>query len=136
MKNIPAHFQTYFQSSAYALLALAGGVLVLVGCSKQPVPLPTATVTTTDVTAVATAPASQQMSTPTAAPAPTIAVAAEGGADLKQLNHVYIGWIVQNHQRPKTFEEFITLSGVQVPPAPDGKKYVIDKNGFINLASR
>jgi hypothetical protein len=52
------------------------------------------------------------------------------------LNHVYIGWIVQTHQRPKTFEEFVASSGVQVPPAPDGKKYVIDRNGFINLASR
>ena len=69
-------------------------------------------------------------------PPPAIAAAADGGADLKQLNHVYIGWIVQTHQRPKTFEEFVSLSGVQVPPAPDGKKYVIDRNGFVNLVSR
>ena len=134
MKNIPAHIPIYFQSSAYVVLALAGGMLVWAGCGKQPTPPPAATVTTTDVTTTATA--SQQMYKPAAAPAPTIAVAAQGGADLKQLNHVYIGWIVQNRQRPKTFEEFITLSGVQVPPAPDGKKYVIDGNGFINLVSR
>lgn len=73
-----------------------------------------------------------------ATPAASVTVVAgtEGGADLKQLNHVYIGWIVQNHRRPKSFEEFVTLSGTQVPPAPAGKKYVIEPNGFINLVSR
>jgi hypothetical protein len=49
------------------------------------------------------------------------------------LNHAYIGWIVQNRRRPKSFEEYVALSGVQVPPPPAGKKYVIDKNGYINL---
>ena len=62
-----------------------------------------------------------------------VAASPEGGADLKQLNHAYIGWIVQNRRRPKSFEEYVALSGVQVPPPPAGKKYVIDKNGYINL---
>jgi len=66
----------------------------------------------------------------------TVAASAEGGADLKQLNHAYIGWIVQNHRRPKTFEEFVTLSGIKFPAAPAGKKYVIEKSGFINLVSQ
>ena len=66
----------------------------------------------------------------------TVAPGTDGGADLKQLNHAYIGWIVQNHRRPKTFEEFITLSGMKMPPAPAGKKYVIEQSGFINLVSQ
>jgi hypothetical protein len=71
---------------------------------------------------------------PQAASAPVVVAASpEGGADLKQLNHAYIGWIVQNRRRPKSFEEYVALSGVQVPPPPAGKKYVIDKNGYINL---
>ena len=77
---------------------------------------------------------------PTSAPkyeSPPIVIAAspDGGADLKQLNHAYIGWIVQNRRRPKSFDEYVALSGVQIPPPPAGKKYVIDKNGFINLAN-
>jgi hypothetical protein len=79
--------------------------------------------------------ANQPAYVPPAAPV-TVAASADGGADLKQLNHAYIGWIVQNHQRPKTFEEFVTISKMNVPPAPVGKKYVIDKSGFINLVNQ
>jgi hypothetical protein len=64
-----------------------------------------------------------------------VAVSPDGGADLKQLNHAYIHWIVQNRRSPKSFEEFVASSGIQVPPPPSGKKYVIDKYGFINLAN-
>jgi hypothetical protein len=66
-----------------------------------------------------------------------VAIAANprGGADLKQLNHAYLRWIAQNRRRPKNYEDFIAASGIQVPPAPAGQKYVIDKNGFIALAS-
>jgi hypothetical protein len=71
-------------------------------------------------------------------PTPPVAVAAnaEGSADLKALNHAYIVWIVQNHIRPKTFEEFVASSKISVPPPPAGKKYVIDKSGFINLVNQ
>jgi hypothetical protein len=63
----------------------------------------------------------------------TVAASPDGGADLRDLNHAYIGWIVQTHQRAKTFEEFVALSGTKVPPAPAGKKYVIDHAGFIAI---
>ena len=75
-------------------------------------------------------------SAPPAASAPVVVAASpEGGADLKQLNHAYIGWVLQNRRRPQSFEEFVSLSGIQVPPPPAGKKYVIDGHGFINYAS-
>ena len=67
---------------------------------------------------------------------PTVAVSPEGGADLRQLNHIYIGWIVQNRRRPKDFNDFVSSSGIQIPPAPAGKKYVIDKNGYIAVANQ
>jgi hypothetical protein len=68
-------------------------------------------------------------------PAPVAAVPG-GGADLRELNHVYIRWVLQSHRHAKTFEEFVAASGVNVPPAPNGKKYIIDKAGFIALADR
>jgi hypothetical protein len=60
----------------------------------------------------------------------------DGTPDLKAINHAYIGWIVQNRRRPKDLDEFLTLSGVHFPPPPAGKKYIIDKNGFINFANQ
>jgi len=74
-----------------------------------------------------------------AAPVPTqvvIPASPDGTPDLKAINQAYIRWIVQNRQRPKNFEEFVSLSGAHLPPPPAGKKYVIDKNGFINFASQ
>jgi hypothetical protein len=67
-------------------------------------------------------------------PTPAVVSASpQGGADLKQLNHAYISWILQNKRRPKSFEDFVAMSGIQIPPPPAGKKYVIDKHGFINV---
>jgi hypothetical protein len=72
---------------------------------------------------------------PPAASLPPIDGNLDGGANLRQLNHAYLRWIAQNHRRPASYENFIELSGLQVPPAPSGKKYVIDKNGFIALGN-
>ena len=131
---------------ACLLSALTGSALLLSGCDHKAPPVASAPPSTDSVPATtaaanATPAASQPVApqpiyTPPATPAPTIAAATTGGADLKQLNHYYIGWIVQNRRRVSTFEEFVSLSGVQVPPAPAGKKYVIDRGGFINLADR
>ena len=73
---------------------------------------------------------------PADASAPVVAASPDGGADLRQLNHIYISWIVQNRRRAKSFDDFVSSSGAQVPPAPAGKKYVIDNNGFIALANQ
>jgi hypothetical protein len=73
---------------------------------------------------------------PAGAPAPVVAAGPDGGADLRQLNHIYIGWIVQNRRRAKSFDDFVSSSGTQVPPAPAGKKYIIDHNGFIALVNQ
>jgi hypothetical protein len=114
----------------FGLMAILMAAIFAVGCKKSEpaaaaaVPSPVADTNPT--------PAAM----PQAAAAPVVvATSPDGGADLKQLNHAYIGWIIQNRQRPKSFEEYVALSGVQVPPAPAGKKYVIDKNGYINLAT-
>ena len=113
------------------------------GCGKKSAATPTPTpaqapapATNPDPSAPAPTTPAQPGYNPPASPPPAIATTADGGPDLKQLNHYYIGWILQNRQRPKTFEQFVAASGVQVPPAPTGKKYVIDSSGFINLVNR
>ena len=67
------------------------------------------------------------------APAAPAANASTTTPDLQSLNQQMIKWIVQTHQRPKNFEDFVTRANIQVPPPPAGKKYVIDKHGFITL---
>jgi hypothetical protein len=138
MNKLSGHDQPRFQP-LIPMVVLAAGFLVIAGCSKKTVSTAPATPTNSD-SVLTTAPTPENRpppvyNTPPATP-PTVATASTGGADLKQLNHIYIGWIIQNRRRVKTFEEFVAASGVQVPPAPDGKKYVIDNNGYINLANR
>ena len=46
-------------------------------------------------------------------------------------NRVLVGWIISHHNRPKSFEEFVADTQIQVPPPPPGKKYVIAHNMHI-----
>jgi hypothetical protein len=119
--------------SFFVLTLMLVAIGLCSGCGKKP------------ATAIAPAPPPVADAVPTSAPPPqaaspvtepvVIAPSADDGADLKQLNHAYIGWIVQNRRRPKSFEEFVALSGIQLPQPPAGKRYVIDQNGFINFAN-
>jgi hypothetical protein len=120
---------------------LAGAVLAIIlaatmgaaGCKKsEPAPTPPAAPPPADTNA---APAAASPAPPAAAAPVVVASNPDGGADLKQLNHAYVGWVMQNRRRPQSFEEFVRLSGIQVPPPPAGKKYVIDGHGFINYAN-
>ena len=115
---------------------LPGVFLVLAmfaaGCGKsKPAPVRASV-------SVITHPATVAMPT-AAAPVPTqvvVPVSPDGTPDLRSINQAYIRWIVQNRQRPKDFDDFVALSGAHLPPPPAGKKYVIDKNGFINFANQ
>jgi hypothetical protein len=119
------------RSSAFVYLLLLPLTLFFTACNKSKPPAVQAAVEeNTNQAPAVISPAPVPVSAPV-----VVAANPDGGADLKQLNHAYIGWIVQNRRRPKSFEEYVALSGVQVPPAPAGKKYVIDKNGYINLAT-
>jgi hypothetical protein len=116
------------------LVAIATAALFSGGCGKGKSSAAQVAEPTSVANANQTTAAMPQAPLYTAAPV-EVAASPDGGADLKQLNHAYIGWIVQNRRRPKSFDEYVALSGVQIPPPPAGKKYVIDKNGFINLAN-
>lgn len=109
---------------------------VLAGGCHKPAAASTPPVAAADSSKDQSAGANAPGYTPVVTPIPPVATNSDGGADLRQLNHIYIGWIVQNQRRPKNFDDFVTSSGVQIPPAPAGKKYVIDKSGFIALANQ
>jgi hypothetical protein len=137
MKAIPASDPTKRQMASrlmveLGLAAMLAAVFFAVGCKKSEI----ATVETPpSVADTNQSPAVIQQTPPSASAPVVVAARPDGGADLKQLNHAYIGWILQNRRRPKSFEEFVTLSGIQVPPPPAGKKYVIDGHGFINYVN-
>jgi hypothetical protein len=120
--------------SRLGLAVIVTAALFSAGCDKgksnaeAPAPLSVADTNQSPAAAPTSAPEYES-------PPVVIAASPEGGADLKQLNHAYIGWIVQNRRRPKSFDEYVSLSGVQIPPPPAGRKYVIDKYGFINLVN-
>jgi hypothetical protein len=55
-------------------------------------------------------------------------VVPDGGsteANLNQLSIALRKYIAGTHSVPKDFNDFLAKSGVQPPPAPPGKKYVI-----------
>jgi hypothetical protein len=135
MKKYSRPQKTSCQSSVAVSIALVAGALVVGGCGKKPVAETPAPPVVQDTNQSQTAETQVPGHTP---PAPPVVVAAspDGGADLKELNHAYINWLIRNNRRAKNFEDFVSASGVQVPPAPAGKKYIIDKNGFINLVNQ
>lgn len=130
---LPSPQSTRLFSGTFIGLLACLGVFIVAGCRKHspgsdvPAAWATAETSSANIAAVSNSPSY----TPPAPPA-----GADGGVDLKALNHAYIGWIVHTHQRPKTFEAFVAASGIAVPPAPAGKKYVIDKSGFITLINQ
>ena len=104
------------------------------GCGRAGKDLPGQSATQSGASQTTAAAASAQPISPEMPNLPTsVPAVAAGGADLRALNHAYVGWIVRTHQRPKTFEEFMAVSGMTVPPPPPGRKYVIDHAGFIAL---
>ena len=120
--------------AVFGLTAILVAALLALGCSKsKPVPVEVSTPPTT------VEDTNQEPAIMAAAPVPTqvvIPASPDGTPDLKAINQVYIRWIVQNRRRPKDINEFVALSGAHLPPAPAGKKFVIDKNGFINVANQ
>ena len=73
-------------------------------------------------------------SSPAPSPAPA-AITNSAGPDLRALNQALIGWRIQNRRVPASFAEFAASAGIQIPPPPAGKKYVINSHGLISLVN-
>ncbi len=94
-------------------------------------------VTTTSEVSTPSAPPQPQPSPnqPVGQPQATLAQP-DGQPDLAELNRTLIRWIVAHKRAPASFEDFAATSGVQIPPPPAGKKYIIAKDMHIQLVSR
>ncbi|MEI6194574.1 MAG: hypothetical protein WCS42_09610 [Verrucomicrobiota bacterium] len=73
---------------------------------------------------------------PTPVAAPAVAAAPDAAPDLAELNRSMIRWLMKNHRKPKSFEDFAATAGVAIPPPPAGKKYIIAPNMHIQLVNR
>jgi hypothetical protein len=65
-------------------------------------------------------------------PAP-VASPANGdmNATLEQLSLDLRRYVVSTRSVPKNFEEFVAKSHAQIPPAPAGKKYIIQEQAVV-----
>jgi hypothetical protein len=52
-------------------------------------------------------------------------------ATLQQLSLELRKYVVSTRSVPKDFEEFVAKSHVQIPPAPAGKKYLIQAHAVV-----
>ena len=116
------------------ILCLAVGLLAVIlvsGCGKQSAVPVSSAPQPTNQTASTPAPSAtpnSQVAPPTPADNANAA-----GPNLQVLNHELMGWVLQNHRRPKSFEEFAANANVKIPPPPAGKKYTLNGRGFITL---
>ena len=115
------------------LLALAlTGVLFCTGCGKKK---PTAAGPTPAEVAATSAVTHEPVFAPkSVAIAPV--VTPSGEPDMGELNRCLLRWVLGHRKKPDTFEEFAASANVPIPPAPAGKKYVIDKSMHIVLAKK
>ena len=110
-------------------------VLGVCGCHKASTPPPS--VSADNPPPVVAAAASSAAPLPPPGPQVAAVTAADHSPqDIHNMERVLVGWVIRNHQRPKSFEEFVASAGIQVPPPPAGKKYVIAKNMHIVLVDQ
>ena len=113
------------------ILALAAGA----GCGKSknasaPVAPPSSPNSATTTSADSPAPQMQP-----ALPSVSVNAGQNGPTQIQSLNRALMGWKKNNHRQPKTFEEFASTAGFQIPDPPAGKKYALSSKGFIILVN-
>lgn len=74
-------------------------------------------------------------------PAPSAPVSAafvqvQGQPDMVALNRVARFWMLRNRRRPTDWDDFAAHAGVQIPPPPPGKKYVLSQDMRVTLVDQ
>lgn len=74
---------------------------------------------------------------PLAQPSLTAApiVQPDGQPNLVELNRVARLWMIRNHRRPTGWDDFAAHAGVQIPPPPPGKKYLLSTDMRVTLVN-
>ena len=73
---------------------------------------------------------------PIIATAPAPGVGTSAAPDMRAINRALIIWSVHHRRQPSSFDEFAASAGIQVPPPPTGKKYIIGSSGLVSLVNR
>jgi hypothetical protein len=124
------------QMRVLCLVLVLGAAMFAAGCGKKsekPSSGATPPLQTTQDTSQPTAPSSDVNSQPVPAALATNVAAAP---DLMKLTLDLRRWCARNHRVPASFEDFSATAGVDIPPPPAGKKYVIGGNMHIQLVDR
>jgi len=125
-----------------ACLALVlGAVIFATGCGKKenaapatttvPTPAPTPQ-DTTQPTTENTTPVPNQPGPPRADPAAAAKLDVSVPV-LVQLNRAILRYRMQSNHNPGSVEEASAVTGIQLPPPPSGKKYILNRKGFVVL---
>jgi hypothetical protein len=59
-----------------------------------------------------------------------------GQPDMAEINRVARKWILRNNRRPTGWDDFVANAGVQIPPPPPGKKYLLSRSMHVSLIDR
>jgi len=123
------------QVGAFHLALILGAAMFAAGCGKGKSAGPAANATpptqTNQAAAAPASPGSADNSPPT--PTAPAANADAAAPNMQELNRALIRYVIRNHLRPKTFEEFAANANIQIPPPPAGKKYILNQKGYIVL---
>jgi hypothetical protein len=112
-------------------LMLAGVSLATSGCKKKQPAVETPVARQPDA---ATNP--QAVSAPAPVRTSSVLTQPDGQVDMPELQRSVIRWVLANRRRPVNFEDFAATAGVQIPPPPAGKKYILNKEMHVLLVNR
>ncbi|HEY1787878.1 MAG TPA: hypothetical protein VGJ73_06965 [Verrucomicrobiae bacterium] len=134
LKTLPVWATVIFSSTLFAsgccMLAIA---LFANGCSrKSSDAFSSQPYVQTNQTAETTIPAPSAQPPPSGAPI----VQADGQPNMVELNRAAKFWMFRNRRRPTSWDDFAANAGIQIPPPPSGKKYVLSKDMRITLVDQ
>jgi hypothetical protein len=106
------------------------------GCGKEKSTGPAAGATPPPAQDTNAAPAATSSDQSQSSPVASTDTTTNGQPDLRALNRQFISYELENHTHFKTLEEYEAAANVQFPSPPAGKKYALDRRGYIALVNQ
>ena len=118
-----------------AVIAIVAAAFLLTGCGKKTETPPPVTPPQVHQPAQPV-PVVQRPEAPAPATTPNVQTNAPP-PDLGELSREVRSWAAARYDSPPaTFEQWVALSGAQIPPPPPGKKYAFDRKKHVILVDR